>query len=147
MQRVTSSTEVAAPPHVIWRVLCDPRRYPEFADPADKILSMDKAVFGEGYHYREYGGVPPFKSESDWEVTEFEPVRHQHHVGNDSKMRFDLDIALEPVDAGHTKVSMDLEVSPKGFMSVIAPVMWPLMMRSRAQASIDRTVENLKSAV
>lgn len=86
MTSVIASTDIAAPSNVIWELLCDPRRYPEFADPADRMLSVPNEEFGAGIVYREYGGIPPFKAESTWRVMAFEPMQRQVHVGDDGSM-------------------------------------------------------------
>lgn len=146
MPRVSSSGVIPAPPHVVWTVLCDPRRFPEIAEPTDRMVYLPDDEFGEGYVYREYGGIAPFKSESEWKVTEFEPVHRQVHIGDDGQMQMHLEILLDRVESG-TRVQMNVEMKPRGFMAPLAAVMWPLMMRQRAQAAMDQTVENLKEAV
>ena len=53
-----------------------------------------------GYVYREYGGIPPFKSESEWRITVFEPIRRQVHVGDDGQVTLNLDNVLQPIESG-----------------------------------------------
>ena len=75
MAEVTASIDIKAPPEAIWALMCDPNRYPELAEPTDRMVSVPDDGFGVGYAYQEYGGIPPFKGESTWRVTEFDPMR------------------------------------------------------------------------
>lgn len=143
MVEVVASTDITMPPDVIWALLCDPNRYPEFADPTDRMLSVPDDEFGVGSVYREYGGVPPFKAESTWHVRVFEPMRRQVHVGDDSSMMLDLTIELDPVETG-TRLTQRLELKPRWYLRPVFAVLWPLFMRDRAQAAMDKTVQNVK---
>ena len=143
MAEVTASIDIEAPPEDIWALMCDPNQYPELADPTDRMLSVPDEEFGVGYVYTEYGGIPPFKGESTWRVTEFEPMRRQIHVGDDGSMTFDLSIELDPIDTG-THLTQKLKLTPRWYIRPVSLVMWPLMMRKRAQEALDKTVRNAK---
>lgn len=143
MVQVRSSITIETPPDPIWAIMCDPDLYPELADPTDRMLSVPDEEFGVGYVYREHGGVEPFKGESTWRVTEFEPMRRQIHVGDDGSMRFDLRIEFEPVDSG-TRLTQTLELTPRWYLRPLAALLWPLMLRKRAQEAMDETVQNAK---
>ena len=143
MAEVIASTDIAATPETIWALMCDPHRYPELADPTDRMLSVPDAEMGVGYVYREYGGVPPFKGESTWHVTVFEPIRHQVHVGDDGSMTLDLSIELDPIETG-TRLTQRLKMEPRWYLVPLNAVLWPLLMRKRAQMAMDKTVQNVK---
>lgn len=143
MGKVIASADIAAPPDVIWALMCDPHRYPELADPTDRMLSVPEEEFGVGYFYQEYGGVPPFKGESTWRVTVFEPMRRQVHVGDDGSMTLDLTIELDPTESG-TRFTQRLEMKPRWYLRPLNAVLWPLLMRKRAQMTMDKTVLNVK---
>lgn len=145
MAEVQATTDIAAPVEVVWGLMCDPHRYPELADPTDEMLDVPDAPFGVGYTYRENGGIPPFKGESTWEVTVFEPLLRQVHVGDDGTVRMDLYIELEPTSTG-TRFTQRLEMTPRWYMRPINALLWPLMMRARAQAAMDQTGRNVKRA-
>lgn len=146
MPKVIASTDIAAPADPIWALLCEPSRYPEFADPTDRMLDVPDGPFGVGSVYREHGGVPPFKAESTWRVTAFEPRRRQVHVGDDGAMTLQLTIELVPV-AGGTRLIKTLDLRPRWYLRPVMAVLWPLLMRRRAQATMDRTVQNVKRIV
>ena len=126
--------------------MCDPHRYPELADPTDRMLEVPDEDMSVGYVYKEYGGVPPFKGESEWRVTEFEPMTRQVHVGNDGSMTLDLTIELAPASEG-TRLTQTLELKPRWYLVPVNVIMWPLMMHKRAQEAIDKTVANVKRMV
>ena len=144
--QVTSSIEIAAPPTAIWELMCDPSRYAEIADPTDRMIHVPDPPFGLGSVYREYGGIPPFKGESEWRVTVFEPERRQVHVGDDGMMTLDLTIEIEPTEAG-ARLTQTLALKPRWYIAPVNALLWPLLMHRRAQAAMDRTVENVKRAV
>ena len=142
---VSASVDIEAPPGVIWELLCDPHRYPEIADPTERMLHVPEEPMHVGYRYREYGGVGPFKDESEWTVTEFEPERRQVHEGTDGSMTYHLVLDIEPTEQG-CRYRQDLRLSAGGFMGVVSTVLWPLFMRRLAHQAMDRTVENTKGA-
>lgn len=146
MGRVSASIEVNAPPESVWALMSDPRRYPDFVTATQRMLEVPAGDFGVGSEYREYGGVPPFLSESAWKVTRFEPMRVQTHLGDDGRMRLSLDIELAPIEAG-TRLTMALGLEPRWFMVPFNALLWPLMMRKRAQETFDETVGNAKRIV
>lgn len=143
MYEITASADIAAPPEAVWAILCDPTLYPEFVVPTDEMLDVSEGTFGEGSTYREYGGIPPFKGESDWRVTAFEPVTHQVHVGDDGGTTMHLDVALEPTAAG-TRYTQVFRIEPRWFLRPVMALMWPLMMRGRAQTAMDRTADGMR---
>lgn len=98
------------------------------------------------YRYKEYGGVPPFKGESEWRVTEFDPMRRQVHVGDDGSMLLNLDIEITPSSDG-SRLTQNLELKPRWYLAPIHYILWPLMMRKRAQEAMDKTVANVKRMV
>jgi carbon monoxide dehydrogenase subunit G len=146
MPRVTSTIEIAAHPEAIWKLMCNPNTYPELADPTDRMTSVPDGEFGLGYTYKEYGGIPPFKSESEWMVTDYEPMTRQIHVGNDGQMRFTLEIRLDPIKGG-TRLTQTLDLKPRWYLAPVSALLWPIMMHKRAQAAMDRTVANAKRMV
>ncbi|MBW3666556.1 MAG: SRPBCC family protein [Actinobacteria bacterium] len=143
MAKVIASTDIAVPAEAIWSLLCDPYRYPEFADPVDRMVEVPDEAMGPGYVYKAHGGIPPFKAESEWTVTVFEPMHRQVHVGDDGTMTLHLDNLLEPTETG-TRFIQILELRPRWYMALLNAILWPLFMRRRAQKGMDRTGENVK---
>jgi carbon monoxide dehydrogenase subunit G len=145
MPRVSASTEIDAPPAVVWELLSDPHRYPELIDATDRMVSVPEAPMNEGCIYREYSGLGPFRGESEWTVTEFRPTRRQVHDGDDGTIRFHLEIDIEPTRTG-CRLTHRLDMAPCGVARIGVGLLWPLFMRRVAQRSLDRTVMNVKTA-
>ena len=145
MYGVAASTDIGTPPDVVWELLCDPHRYPELVDSTYRMVHVPEEPMGEGYSYKEYAGVGPFKSESEWMVTEFLPKARQVHQGDDGTIGFHLQIDIEPTNTG-CRLTQRLDMEPRGLAKLANTVLWPLFMHRQAQQSMDRTVANVKAA-
>jgi carbon monoxide dehydrogenase subunit G len=143
MFQVIASTDIGASPEAVWELYCDPNRFPEFADPTQRMVHVPEAPMGEGYTYREYGGLGPFKGESEWTVTEFQPMRRRVHVGDDGSIRVHLEIDIEPSGTA-CRLTQRFGIEPPGALKFGIPVFWPLFMRRMLQQSMNRTVANVK---
>lgn len=147
MASVSSSIEIAAGPEPIWALLSEPKRYSEYVTATETLLEASDETVRVGSTYREYGGVPPFIGESDWEVVEYEPMTFQRHLGDDGKMRMPLELSVEAVDDQTTRLTITLALQPRWFLAIPNAILWPLMMKGRAQKVIDDTVANAKRIV
>lgn len=141
LRQVVASILVNTPPEAIWMIMCDPHRYPEIADPTERMIDVPDGEFGVGYVYREYGGIKPFLDEAEWRVSELEPMRHQVHIGDDGSVRMHLEIELTQVDGG-TRLTQTLGFEPRWYVAPVLAVLWPMMMRKRAQEGMNKTVAN-----
>lgn len=146
MAKVTTSTMVDTGPEPIWELMCSPDRYPDFVEATDRMVDAGNGDFGVGYVYKEYGGIKPFTGESEWVVTEHEPKTHQRHVGDDGKVKLNLDIDLAP-SGDRTRLTLTIEIEPRWFVRPVLMVMWPALMRKRAQADMETTIANVKRIV
>jgi len=142
---VTATTDISASPDVVWDLYCDPNRYPEFAHATERMLHVPDGPMGVGYTYRETGVMGPFKTEDEWQVTEFQPKRRQVHHADDGTVRSRLEIDIEPTPSG-CRVKQRFGIAPRGAMRVVTAVMWPLFLRRLAQRAMDITVANYKEA-
>jgi len=140
--QVTASAESVAPPQAIWDLLEDPHNYEELVPVTDRVLEAPAGGLHVGYEYREHGGIPPFKADSTWTVTEYKPNTRQVHVGDDGTMTMNLSIDITPTDGG-CRLVQQLELTPRWYMVVPAWVMWHLLLRKRAQEAMQQTVENI----
>lgn len=146
MPHVVASIVIDTGPEPVWALMCDPNRYPDFVDATERMLDIGSGTFGVGSVYKEYSGVKPFVGENEWTVTEFEPMRHQSHLGDDGKVRMPLDIDLEPV-GDKTRLTITFGLKPRWFLAAPFALLWPLMMRKRTQRVIDLTVDNAKRII
>jgi hypothetical protein len=65
----------------LWALLCDTRRYPEWVEMTTAVVRTDGPT-RPGSTYEERNRlVGPFTVRSRWTVTEFDPPRHQQHIG------------------------------------------------------------------
>lgn len=145
MFRIRAEGDIQAPVEKVWALMSTPERYPELVPATDQLLSVSDGPFGKGTVYREQGGLPPFKGESEWRVTEFDPMTRQVHVGDDGSMRFDLSIEVQPREGGCHLV-LDLNLTPRWYLVVPSSVLWLVMMKRRGQAMQDETIANTKRA-
>lgn len=143
MPSVSSSTEIAAPAEAVWDLVSDPGRYPDWVAVTDRMIEVPESPLRQGAVYKEYGGIPPFKNESEWRVTVFEPHHRQVHVGDDGTAEIELTITIESTD-GSSRLGQTVDLRPRGLVAVLNVVMWPLLMRRRAQSAMDETVQNAK---
>ena len=139
MPRIEATTQIDASPERVWALMCDTTRYPEWVVPTDRVLDPGTGEMREGFEYREYGGIPPFKGETQWR----EPHHRQVHVGDDGSMTMRLVITLTPEGNG-TRLQQTIDLQPRWWLRPINLVLWPLMMRKRGQAAMDQTTANAK---
>jgi carbon monoxide dehydrogenase subunit G len=143
MAQVAASVQVDSGLEAVWALMCDPHRYPEIADPTERMIEVPDREMGVGYVYKEYGGIKPFLGESEWRVTEFEPMRRLVHIGDDGSMTMNLEIELTPTDGG-TRLTQTFSLTPRWYLVPVSAILWPLFMRKRAQEAADKTVANIK---
>lgn len=111
----------------------------------DRVFDTSAGSLRAGYVYHEHGGVPPFKSTSEWTVTVYDPHRRQVHVGDDGMVKTTIELIVEPQGQG-TRLSIDITLEPRWYMALPMALLWPLLGK-RAQAGSDRTVDNIKRLV
>lgn len=118
MGRVAISTEMRASPQVIWDLLCDVRRYPEWDPFAHEVVSASHDRLEAGSTYRERTG----RDLSDWTVAVFEPLHRQVHVGQVPVLgQITVAVDLEPAgDATTFHHVISYHVAPGG----IRPLGW-----------------------
>ena len=143
MPEVTVSERIAAPAERVWALMVDSTRYHEWVDPTDRVIDPGIGEMREGFEYREFGGIPPFKGESQWVVTEYQPRSRMAHVGDDGKIKIHLEIRLDELD-GATQLRLTIRLEPRWFLVPVNLLLWPLMMHGRAQEAMDKTIANAK---
>ncbi|NNC74193.1 MAG: hypothetical protein HKN93_01655 [Acidimicrobiia bacterium] len=144
--RIETSIDIDSSPEAVWELLSQPARHPDFATPSDSIVELGDGEVREGYVYKEKGGIPPIKSVMTWTVAEVVPNRRLVSDGTDGKVNIHVDWDLEATASG-TRLSHSMELSPAWFLVPVMAVMWPAVMRKRAQAALDGTMSNLKQIV
>jgi hypothetical protein len=120
-----------------------PARYPEVMTPSDQITELGDGVVKEGYVYKERGGIPPIKSEMTWTVSQAEPNKRLVSDGTDGKVKIHVTWVLNETEAG-SHLLHTMELTPAWFLAPVMALMWPLMMRQRAQKALDGTMANVR---
>jgi uncharacterized protein YndB with AHSA1/START domain len=143
MPRIEQFTQINAPVEAVWDLMSDAKRYPEWVEATDRMISAPDEPMNVGYEYEEYGGIPPFKSDSVWRVTEFEPHRRQVHTGDDGSMTMNLVIELTETESG-TNLMQSIDLKSRLWMRPLAMLMWPLLMRRRGDKIMEDTGANVK---
>ncbi len=143
MPRIIVSTEIEATPQHAWDLMCDAKLYSDWVVPTDAVLESPDGPIERGSVYREHGGIPPFKADSEWNVTEFEPTRRQVHVGDDGTMTMTLEILIEPAASG-SALTLDIDFKPRWYLLLPVSLMWVLMMGKRGTEAMRQTAANFK---
>jgi len=146
MGQITSTVDIAAPVQRVWETFSDPYGWPEWIENTVAILSVEGEPLAEGTTYRERSVVMgPWKSESRWQVTRFQPHSIQVHEGHLSGVgRVVLTVGFEPADEG-TRFSMALRYDT--FLGPLGALLDRLMINRMMQRSFDRSVLNFKARV
>lgn len=146
MGQVIAQTDIAAPAERVWEAFSDPHGWPEWIENTEAILSVEGEPLAEGTTYRERSVVlGPWKSESRWSVTRFEPHRLQVHEGHLPGVgRLVLTVGFEPADGG-TRFSMDLRYG--SILGPLGAVLDRLLVNRMMQRSFERSVRSFKAWV
>ena len=116
MNRVTSSTEISAPPEAVWSLVCDGNRLPEWLTPISQVRSVeDEGVLSDGstVKVKMVGNVPPGQQVAVKEIVPGEKIRlvvgpaFAHALG----IAMRVDLKLEPTEDG-TLATVDFTCHP-----------------------------------
>ena len=78
MFNISVSTDINCSVDQMWALLDDTENYPTWIEVTDRMLEVaEGGGLKQDAEYREYGGIAPFKGESTWKVTEYEPQSRQ----------------------------------------------------------------------
>jgi carbon monoxide dehydrogenase subunit G len=143
MAHVRDTVFVEAPLRDVWAFVSDIERCPEWIHFVKVTTPVTEGPIREGTMYEEQARMGPFKSKSEWQITEFEPLSHQTHVGRMPEGDVTLRIRLEPEgDGTRWHHEMDIRVLPK-----VRPLGWlleRLVVRRKMQADFRRMLKTAK---
>lgn len=143
MPHVTASTDIDVPRDELWDFVNDFDRMTDWVTFAEELRYLSPGEVGEGTVYREYGGVGPISSESEWEITAFEPPSRQVHVGDLGIMRPELIMTFEERDGG-TRFTQELAFRA---LPAVRPLGWlleKLFIERSMRSGLQETQRNLK---
>ena len=111
MATIQGSVDIAAPRQAVWDVMSDVSRYSELGSFTDEAIMVSDGELCKGSVYSETGKIAGMKYNSEWTVTEFDPVSRQVHVGVESSMRIEVTWDLVESDAENTKAFQVVELT------------------------------------
>lgn len=146
MGQVTSIVTISAPAERVWEAFSDPYGWPEWIEGTEAMLSVEGEPLAEGTSYRERSVVMgPWKSESRWKVTRFQPHALQIHEGHLPGVgRLVLTVGFEPVSEG-TRFSMDFRYDT--MLGPLGALLDRLVVKRMMQSNFDRSVRAFKARV
>jgi uncharacterized protein YndB with AHSA1/START domain len=135
----TWTVTVNRPPEVVFAYLTDMSRHGEWSPRPYSI----EPVGGEGRatvgaRFRSVGSVPGDKHhENDVEITRVEPPTRFSLTAYEKGQPFKHDFVLTPVAEG-TRVERTVDSpEPAGFVRLIYPLIWPLIIKPSVQKDLD----------
>ena len=145
MSRIEVSVDIGASPQVVWDLVSDLRRVPEWIEDTLKMLSVEPEPAQLGTVYRERSRiVGPLSQVTTWKISEFDPPRFQKHDGRVPMMASaSVSFGLEP-SAGTTKFTLVFEYTPGNPLSSLSD---RLFLKKSLQSSFGRSLQELKALV
>jgi carbon monoxide dehydrogenase subunit G len=135
MPKLERTVRIAAPPSVVWRVMIDVKRWPEWTPSIRSVKPQGAGAFGTGSVALV---TPRGRPESPWTVTAFEPERSftwETKVGE--RLWVLAGHVIEPDSAG---ARVTLSISTRGRM---APLLGWLIARM-SRRNVDEEAAGLK---
>jgi carbon monoxide dehydrogenase subunit G len=115
MATIERSIDIAAPPERVWDLLEDVRRLPEYSESTDEVREAPERLTAVGQEYVQVGRLLGMKLTSRWRVTAIDPGRLLSSEGSLAPgVRYTLTQHVEPLDAGRTRLSIDIDYSIPG---------------------------------
>ena len=143
MPHLEEHVDVSVPREALWALVNDIDRMTEWVTFADELRSVSDDELGEGTVYREYGGVGPISSESEWEITAFEPLERQVHVGDLGIMQPTLTMTFEAHEGGtRFTQAMDFAAFPR--FRPLGMLLETLFIERALRSGLRETQANLK---
>lgn len=126
---VERTIEIEAPPEVVWRVLIDVEKWPEWTRSMRKIEVMGDAPFGKGSSARVAARGAP---KAVWTVTEFEENRSFTWAAKTANFVAVAEHVIEPAEYG-SSVTLSVTVTGSWIVNVAGPLMALAMRRGVRQ--------------
>lgn len=142
---VERTIDIDAPPDVVWRVMTDVEKWPEWTPSMRRIEKMGDAPFGKGSSARVAARFAP---RAVWTVTEFEENRSFTWEAKTANSQAVAGHVIEPDGAG-SKVTLSVDVTGSWMIKVLGPLMAITIRRSVRQEAdgLKRRSEELAKAV
>ena len=139
---VAATVTVAGPPEAVWELLCDPQRFPDWADRTIEVTRADRPL-SLGSTYEERNAVlGPVTGCSRWTVVQHEAPHRATHRGEGLPLTAGLDffVELRPVENA-TEVTLGLRYRPG--LGPLGSLLDRLHAHRSLRASMQRSARNL----
>ncbi|WP_262849646.1 SRPBCC family protein [Mumia quercus] len=116
--------DIDRPPSVVWSVLSDVSRTPEWYEAVQRVVPVVPAGDGRGPSYELVRSLPGGKAVNLVEVTESEPEERFSLTSRSGPTPFTYRYTLTPIPGG-TRLVLDAEISAAGLpgpLSALGPV-------------------------
>ena len=118
MREITVSREVAAPAAHVWQILTDVESAPQVVSAISDVERVDGGgEFGVGTAWRETREAFGRQATEELRVTAVDPGRAYVVEADGRGARYRSTVAVEPVNADHSRLSMTFGGEARGAMS------------------------------
>jgi uncharacterized protein YndB with AHSA1/START domain len=134
---IVAGAEVARPAEEVFAYVTDPARFPEWQTGVVSGRMVDGPAGARCITVRRIGGAD---RTSTSEVVRVDPPRAWGVRGIDGPIRAAVDVAVEPLGPGRSRVSVTVDFTGHG----IGTVLVPLVVRRQARKEMPGNVARLK---
>lgn len=147
MPEIYNSLRLDAPPEVVFDLMADYNRYPEWVAIVDEAKLVKGDQIQEGAEYEEVSPLGPFESTSRWRVTEFDPPRLQVHLGELPFGPVKLTIQTEPDGEGGTFLGHTVEITAFPRFRPLGWVLERLVLVRKFDADMKESLDSFAELV
>ena len=147
MMQIEAEVHIPASTEVVWDLVSDVYRLPEWVTNVEQILSVSDVPIKVGTVYRDRVNIAGlWRPVREWRVTEFTPPRWQVREGKWPRIgRATISMSLDPLGAA-TQFKLNVTFH---FHWYLKPLAWLLLeglfLRRTLQTGLRRTAESLKA--
>ena len=143
---VVVAARVSAPAGLVWALICDLRRVPEWVDAALAMTRLPQPLAARGVAYSERTRIiGPLVATTHWGITEFEAPRRQVHVGRARGFAPGV-LVLEVEPAGEETTTYTQTVRLTSALGPLTSLVNRLLEPS-IRASLERNLVGLEQAL
>ena len=140
--RLDMEIVVDRPIHEVFDAWADKEASPTWAAPVDEVRKLTDGPVGVGTKFSEIARVPGGRVENVIEITAFEPPDFMAGTWSGG-MQGSWESSFSRIDAGSTKLRLNVDVSPTGWMGKLEPLIGGVVRKKMSKdiESFKRSVE------
>jgi uncharacterized protein YndB with AHSA1/START domain len=143
MAPITTSTEVSRPPADVFAYVIDPGRFPEWQGGV--VAGHVEGGGGVGDRCVTTRRIGMSERTVTAEITHMDPPRRWGVRGLDGPIRATVNVVVEPLERGRSRVTIDLEFSGYGIGKLLVPLVVAPGARREMAANVQRLKERLET--